>query len=648
MESEKLVDTGIRVFNSLGQTKQPLMRPEGLPLRCYTCGPTVYSTSHLGHARTYISLDMVRRIMTDYFNIPVQWSMNVTDIDDKIIDTFNKMNDADKAKYGSALGYSADREKAFFAELDTLNVRRPDSVLRVSEVMPEIIDFVDNLVQQGFAYESEGSVYFDVEKYEHDVRFVYAELERSSYTSTAENENPAESGEKKRNRNDFALWKKAKPFEEAAGQYWETKWGKGRPGWHIECSTMSGLFYGKQFDVHCGGIDLRFPHHTNEIAQSQTRWGATPWVRTWLHTGQLRAADGEKMSKSMGNFWSIADGLKKYDVNLIRMIFCLVQWQNVMQLGDDLIEHARVKLTRIMNFLQTVEAALHKSISELKHGFKPHDHEFAVLISVTSQKIHDAFADNFDIPTAIDAMIELIDAYYQKKDLVIDSLVISAARLVHNIMAVLGFAPETVLLSQASTDFAKAGFPQAMCQYRQNVRKNNLDMLKQVRELAKALNIDLKKDTGAAADLLKQLETGVKTNMAQLDTMRDDSLLSIGIKLEDNAEGNVDFKLGDPKQFMEAKKSKQTTQTFKNKPQQPAESKKKGPQMPKPIKDGIPMHPDEYYRSLTDFYSEWDEQNIPTKDAKGEPLSKNQYKKLKQEYQRILTAYNTYHDAQKQ
>jgi cysteinyl-tRNA synthetase len=296
-----MIDTGIKAFNTLGSELQPIMREAGKPLRCYTCGPTVYSTSHLGHARTYIALDMIRRIMTDYFNIPVQWAMNVTDVDDKIIKGFNELSEEKKSQYNApgmklndrVQAYAREREKEFFEELDVLNVRRPDSLLRVTEVIPEIVKFIQDIIDEDFAYVGkDNSVYFDVEKYESDPRFVYAELERSSFNAGGTGAEFSSESEGKRNRNDFALWKAAKSDE----PYWPSPWGNGRPGWHIECSTMSSLFYGDQFDIHCGGIDLRFPHHTNEIAQSQARSGIVPWVKMWLHTGQLRAG-GQKNVK---------------------------------------------------------------------------------------------------------------------------------------------------------------------------------------------------------------------------------------------------------------------------------------------------------------------------------------------------------------
>jgi cysteinyl-tRNA synthetase len=273
-----------------------------LPLRVYTRGPTVSANAHLVHARTYTSLDTIRRILTDYINFEVALCANIADVDDKIIDHFNLGGTG----FRTPFEYSRDREKAFFADMDRLNVRPRDSLLRVSEVIPQIRDFIGDFVTKGFAYAAGGNVWFDVPK-SHSQFGTYAELEPESFNpQNLTQTEGGESGEGKRAATDFAHWKGAKPDEPS----WDSRWGKGRPGWHIECSTMSGLFFGEQFDVHCGGIDLRFPHHSNEIAQSQAHFGKVPWVRTWLHTGQLRIGC-EKMAKSLGNFKTIAGPWKR-------------------------------------------------------------------------------------------------------------------------------------------------------------------------------------------------------------------------------------------------------------------------------------------------------------------------------------------------
>ena len=647
--SKTLIDTGVKAYNSLGSEVQPIMREEGKPLRCYTCGPTVYSTSHLGHARTYMALDMIRRILTDYFNIPVQWSMNVTDIDDKIIDGFNGLSAEKQKKYGDesiekrirVQAYAREREAAFFSELDQLNVRRPDSILRVTEVIPEIIKFIQDIIDNGFAYEGKDkSVYFDVGKYEADPRFVYCELERSSFNPD-EDKKPDEDSVK-RSSKDFALWKAAKEGE----PYWDSPWGRGRPGWHIECSTMGSLLYGNQFDIHAGGIDLRFPHHTNEIAQSQARSGVTPWVRMWLHTGQLCGANGEKMSKSLNNFWSIKDGLAKYDADLLRMFFAQTHWQQVTQLNDDKIEQARVELSRIKNFLQTTEVKLKTSISELKRGYTPADTDFEAVITKTQDQITACFANNFDIPGAFVAIKQLIDAYYVQQDKILDSLTVSAARLVRRFLTVLGFTKETVLLN-ASQSLDLFPLAESMANYRNATRSTALAHMKMIREFQKThTELD-----AATTELLSTLLADSKKQLELLDGLRDQTLPSVGIIVEDSKDG-VQFKISTPEEIAAMKKNaetikknKQHKQAIESKEKKPEEAKKEKqahkdqPDYPIPTIEDFPITPMDFFKRFSDLYGQFDQEGYPTHDTKGEAISKQKKKNMKKKFEQVQKQY---------
>ena len=227
----------------------------------YQCGPTVYDESHMGHARTYVSFDILRRIMTDYFGYNIKLIQNITDIDDKIIRKALEQN-VDFREI------SMKYETMFFEDCRRLNVQLPDAVTRVSEYVPEIVTFIENIIAKGFAYESNGSVYFDVVKYDADPCHTYAKLEPTSVNNKekmAEGEGVLTNAEttEKRNQLDFALWKASKPGEPK----WPSPWGEGRPGWHIECSAMAASLFKKYpIDIHTGGVDLKFPHHDNEIA----------------------------------------------------------------------------------------------------------------------------------------------------------------------------------------------------------------------------------------------------------------------------------------------------------------------------------------------------------------------------------------------
>ena len=295
----------------------------------YMCGPTVYDSSHLGHAKTYICFDIIRRLMTDYFGYNVKLCMNITDIDDKIIARSNEQ----KRDWNEL---SRHWETEFFKDMEALNVRLPNVITRVSEYVPEIITFIDQIVKNGYAYESNGSVYFDVLKFANEPNHTYAKLEPTSFGDAqklkeGEGALSAATEGDKRNAQDFALWKKSKPGE----PLWESPWGPGRPGWHIECSAMAHEIF-KEFpiDIHSGGCDLRFPHHDNELAQSEAYYGCDNWIRHFWHTGHLHI-DNLKMSKSLKNFLTIRDILANYSARQVRFLFLMHKWDGIINFSPE-------------------------------------------------------------------------------------------------------------------------------------------------------------------------------------------------------------------------------------------------------------------------------------------------------------------------
>jgi cysteinyl-tRNA synthetase len=623
-----LVDLNVKVLNSLHRQLEPLSRVSSLPLRVYTCGPTVYANAHLGHARTYTSLDTIRRILTDYFGIEVTWCMNITDVDDKIINFFNEGNTG----FNTPFEYSRDREKAFFADMERLNVRAPDSLLRVSEVIPEIVEFIGELENKGFAYFAGGNVWFDVLKYQSEFGS-YAELEPESFNpQNVSQTRDAETGEGKRSVPDFALWKGAKPGEPS----WDSPWGKGRPGWHIECSTMSGLFFGEQFDVHCGGLDLKFPHHSNEIAQSQSRFGKVPWVRTWLHTGQLKI-NGEKMAKSVGNFKTIAGTLETYNWRELRMAFSLVQWQNVLELSPDLFESSQSLLSRIDNFLGLAEGLRGSgSVYEIS-GYHDADRQFERLLGDVKNRVRSAFADNFDVPTALNAIRTLIDGAYVSPS-PNHGLIVAGARFVHKIMNVLGFGVETVGLTSGSGGLGLVA--KELAEYRQTARANARNLLTDSRSVLKILGVDPRsprpEDPAEQAkwEIGVRLLSEVQGVLGGLDELRDESLPSIGIKLEDQQNGSVVFKVGVP----EARKPKAPP------PQGAAAAPPKPPkQAPPPKPPVVLIDPSEHFKAQTEKYSEWDKTGFPTKMVDGKELTRGQFNKVKKEYEVLVDKWKKAH-----
>ncbi|MDQ1279981.1 MAG: cysteinyl-tRNA synthetase, partial [Thermoproteota archaeon] len=283
----------LMVYDTM-QRKKLLFNPlKGREVGMYVCGPTVYDNSHLGHARTYVAFDIIVRYLL-YKGYTVKYIVNITDIDDKII---NRARGLDIP----AADLAAKFERIFMEDMNSLGVRLANVYPKVSEHIPEIIDMISSLVKKECAYVVDGDVYFDVTKKKDIGKLSHQTLNEIWAGARVEVD------ERKKNPADFALWKKAKEGE----PFWESPFGKGRPGWHIECSAMSIKYLGKHFDIHGGAKDLIFPHHENEIAQSESYTCVEPVVNYWLHTGFL-TIKGEKMSKSLGNFITINDILKKY------------------------------------------------------------------------------------------------------------------------------------------------------------------------------------------------------------------------------------------------------------------------------------------------------------------------------------------------
>ncbi len=301
------------VNNSLTRVIEPLILPQDKNIKWYSCGPTVYDHSHIGHARNYVSFDIIRRILEDYLGYRVTYVMNITDIDDKIIDRANQ----EKIKFSD---WALKWEIEFFQDMDRLNVKPPTVIARVSEYIPEIINYISRLMEKDMAYCSNGSVYFNLTNFHR--QFKYGKLSK-----------PGEPGFPPQGETlgklavqDFAVWKANKPGE----PFWESPWGQGRPGWHIECSVMAGAILGDHIHIHSGGEDLKFPHHDNELAQSDAYYGKEGWVDYFLHSGHLRIK-GEKMAKSRKNYITIQEVLQEYTARQIRILFLLHNYDTLIE-----------------------------------------------------------------------------------------------------------------------------------------------------------------------------------------------------------------------------------------------------------------------------------------------------------------------------
>ena len=354
----------LRVYNDMTRKKEEFVPLEPGKVKIYVCGVTPYNHPHIGNARPFVVWDVIRRFL-EHEGYDVTHVQNFTDIDDKIIREANKE--------GVTWDTICNRYiKAYFEVMDKLHVKRAHIYPRVSEHIPDIIKTVEALIANGYGYVVDGDVYYRVEKFEH-----YGELSGRNLEDMLAGAR-VDVDERKENPMDFALWKAAKPGEPS----WDSPWGKGRPGWHIECSTMSTKYLGNTLDFHGGGSDLIFPHHENEIAQSEGATGVHPFVRYWVHNGFI-TINSEKMSKSLGNFMTVLDILKEYEPEVVRYFILNTHYRSPLDFSDERLEEAKRSLERLrtaQNNLKEIEAqinagpdaeslALGQKVAEIRQGF---------------------------------------------------------------------------------------------------------------------------------------------------------------------------------------------------------------------------------------------------------------------------------------
>ncbi len=370
----------MKIYNTLTKKKEefkPLNPPK---VGMYVCGPTVYDYFHIGNARSFVMADIIRRYLI-YKGFEVKYVMNLTDIDDKIIKKANEE--------GVQAKEIAERfTKAFFEDIEKLKVKRADVYPKATEHIEEIKEIIKKLEEKGIAYNIAGEVFYDVLKFD--------EYGKLSGKKIEELESGAriEINEMKKNPLDFSLWKKAKPQEPK----WESPWGEGRPGWHIECSAMSMKHLGETFDIHAGGHDLIFPHHENEIAQSEGATGKR-FVNYWIHFGFLNFKD-VKMSKSLGNFFTTRDVLKKYSAEAVRLFFSQTHYASPLSFSEELLANTEKALGKIKNFLRAIEENIKNSVSD---GSYP---EFT--IQEYYDKFEEAMDDDFNTPKAVAVIFDFI------------------------------------------------------------------------------------------------------------------------------------------------------------------------------------------------------------------------------------------------
>ncbi|MFR0600336.1 cysteine--tRNA ligase [Lactobacillus equicursoris] len=379
----------MKVFNTLTRQKEEFKPLVPGQISMYVCGPTVYNYIHIGNARSAIAFDTIRRYF-EYKGYQVKYVSNFTDVDDKMI------NEA-RAE-GTTVPELAERYiKAFLEDTTALNIEPATLHPRATHEIPAIIDFVKTLIDKGYAYEVDGDVYYRAKKFAN-----YGQLSDQNIDQLEEGASKHvndEEQDRKEDPIDFALWKGQKAPDEIA---WDSPWGKGRPGWHIECSVMSTKYLGDTFDIHGGGQDLEFPHHENEIAQSEAKTGQK-FVNYWLHNGFVTVGkDEEKMSKSLHNFVTVHDILQKVDPQVLRFFMASVQYRSQINYSEENLEQAATILNRFKNTLEDVEGRLSDQTASQA------DPELTAALSKTKEAFEAAMDDDFNVQNALTAIYELL------------------------------------------------------------------------------------------------------------------------------------------------------------------------------------------------------------------------------------------------
>ncbi|MAK90381.1 MAG: cysteine--tRNA ligase [Oleibacter sp.] len=421
----------LKIFNTLSRQKETFKPLVEGKVGMYVCGMTVYDFCHLGHARVMVAFDVIARYLR-HRGYEVNYIRNITDIDDKIITRANEN--------GEAFNELTER---FIAEMhkdsELLGIEMPDAEPRATAHIGDIIAMVETLIEKGFAYAADnGDVYYSVRKFEGYGQLsgkILDELEAGARVGV---------GELKKDPLDFVLWKAAKPDE----PHWDSPWGIGRPGWHIECSAMSTCCLGNTFDIHGGGPDLKFPHHENEIAQSEAATGHK-YVNTWMHAGAVRV-DGEKMSKSLGNFFTIREILDKYPAEVVRFLLLSSQYRSAINYSEDSLKESQVRLERFYNALRGVAVGAVEDI----------DNEY-------SQRFHAAMDDDFNTPEAIAALFDLV-RQVNKSSGEEQAALAGQLKYLGGVLGCLQSDPETFLQSGAGDD---AAWIEEMIQKRADAKK---------------------------------------------------------------------------------------------------------------------------------------------------------------------------------
>ena len=374
----------MKVYNTLTRKKEELVPITPGEIKIYACGPTVYNYIHIGNARPLCIFDILRRYL-EYRGYNVKFVQNFTDIDDKIIRRANEEH----------VDFSEISEryiKEFWTDADGLNVRHATINPKATENIDAIIQIISTLIEKGYAYEAQGDVYFSTEKFKDYGKLSHQPLEDLEAGARIM------VGEVKREPMDFAVWKAAKPGEPA----WDSPWGKGRPGWHIECSAMNWRYLGDTIDIHCGGQDLIFPHHENEIAQSECFTGK-PFAHYWMHNGYINV-DNVKMSKSLGNFFTVRDVAEKYGYEPIKFMMIQAHYRMPLNYTVSVIESCKAALERLYTCRDNLDFAIEKALGECAGG----EEEFLKSLDEKRGRFIAAMDDDLNTADAVSVLFDLV------------------------------------------------------------------------------------------------------------------------------------------------------------------------------------------------------------------------------------------------
>ena len=435
----------MKIYNTMTRKKEEFKPIQEGQVKMYVCGPTVYNFFHIGNGRTFIVFDTVRRYF-EYRGYDVKFVQNFTDIDDKMIKRAKEENSTVKEVGDKYI-------KEYYKDADDLNIERATVNPRATEYISQIIDFVKELIDKGYAYESNGDVYFSTKTFKSYGKLSGQNLEDLQAGAS----NRVELDERKKDPMDFAVWKAQKEGEPG----WKSPWGIGRPGWHIECSCMAKDILGDTIDIHAGGMDLAFPHHENEIAQSEAVTGKT-FANYWMHSAYINV-NNQKMSKSLNNFFTAREVLEKYDADVIRFFMLSAHYRTQINFSKELLDSAKASVERLYNGISNLENLLDEvSIEKMNDKEK----EYLESLSKYREKFIEKMDDDFNTADAITVLFELT------KDTNTNININSSKELISNALKLIRELGKPLGMLQKSTKVSLEEEVEQLIQERQNARKN--------------------------------------------------------------------------------------------------------------------------------------------------------------------------------